>query len=296
MPAGGPLEPVGDGGPRWMAATWAARPGYRIRLTGQLVRPTPLTCANVNRSAPRAHTGHTGGEHGVHGVPRAVVRVRPEMRVRVQRLGRHRVPEPALHRLDRLAVPDEQAGEVVAQLVEPGARWHARRLDGWSPDLSGEGHPAQRTAGVVGEHQPVAVLGGEDPQVLGERLDDHREDADVAQEWAAAQPAVLGAVLDLTARVLAELPTVRPERLPRMADFARVLAAVDAVLGTDGFGTYLGSRDALAVDAVSADAVLTRSPRSSRRSSPEPRPSCSRSSRPTTRAGAGRRTGRPPGS
>ena len=42
MPAGRPLEPAGDGRPRWMTVgrVAARRPVHRIRLTGQLVRPT----------------------------------------------------------------------------------------------------------------------------------------------------------------------------------------------------------------------------------------------------------------
>jgi hypothetical protein len=43
MPAGRPLEPAGNGRPRWMTAgrDAARRPVHRIRLTGQLVRLTP---------------------------------------------------------------------------------------------------------------------------------------------------------------------------------------------------------------------------------------------------------------
>jgi len=42
MPAGRPLEPAGNGRPRWMTVgrDAARRPVHRIRLTGQLVRPT----------------------------------------------------------------------------------------------------------------------------------------------------------------------------------------------------------------------------------------------------------------
>ncbi len=42
MPAGRPLEPAGDGRPRWMTVgrDAARHPVHRIRLTGQLVRPT----------------------------------------------------------------------------------------------------------------------------------------------------------------------------------------------------------------------------------------------------------------
>jgi len=49
MPAGRPLEPAGDGRRRWMAAgrDAARHPVHRIRLTGQLVRPKPLTSVNT---------------------------------------------------------------------------------------------------------------------------------------------------------------------------------------------------------------------------------------------------------
>jgi hypothetical protein len=40
---------------------------------------------------------------------------------------------------------------------------------------------------------------------------------------------VLGALLDLTARVLTVLPGIQREDLPRMADFARIMLALDEV-------------------------------------------------------------------
>jgi hypothetical protein len=45
MPAGRPLEPAGNGRPRWMTAgrDAARRPVHRIRLTGQLVRAKSAT-------------------------------------------------------------------------------------------------------------------------------------------------------------------------------------------------------------------------------------------------------------
>lgn len=42
------------------------------------------------------------------------------------------------------------------------------------------------------------------------------------------RPRLFGAILTALSRVLAKLPQVRPLRLPRMADFGRVLAAADA--------------------------------------------------------------------
>jgi hypothetical protein len=47
----------------------------------------------------------------------------------------------------------------------------------------------------------------------------------------AARPRILGALFDLTARTLGELPNVKLERTPRMADFARVGVAVERALG-----------------------------------------------------------------
>jgi hypothetical protein len=65
-----------------------------------------------------------------------------------------------------------------------------------------------------------------------------RPDAEIAAAYTAARPRILGALLDLTAQVLAALPAVRLAELPRMADFARILAAVDAVRGWDTLAAY----------------------------------------------------------
>lgn len=81
-------------------------------------------------------------------------------------------------------------------------------------------------------------------------------DADLAQLWTAAHPRLLGALLTLAAQVLDRLPEVRLDRLPRMADFARVLAAVDEVLGTKALTAYGQQAGDLAADAVDSDPVL----------------------------------------
>jgi energy-coupling factor transporter ATP-binding protein EcfA2 len=81
-------------------------------------------------------------------------------------------------------------------------------------------------------------------------------DADLAQLWTAAHPRLLGALLTLAAQVLDRLPEVRLDRLPRMADFARVLAAVDEVLGTEALTAYGQQAGDLAADAVDSDPVL----------------------------------------
>jgi hypothetical protein len=68
--------------------------------------------------------------------------------------------------------------------------------------------------------------------------DQRRPDAEIAAAFAGARPAVLGALLDLTAAVLAALPGVHLAELPRMADFARVLGALYQACGWDTLATY----------------------------------------------------------
>ena len=82
-------------------------------------------------------------------------------------------------------------------------------------------------------------------------------DAELALEWTTAHPRILGALLTLAAQVLHRLPAVRLERLPRMADFARVLAAVDEALGTKALAAYGEQAGDLAADAVDSDPVLS---------------------------------------
>ena len=83
-----------------------------------------------------------------------------------------------------------------------------------------------------------------------------RKDAAMARAWRDAHPDILGGLLDLTVQALGRLPTVRMERLPRMADFAEVVKAVDLVRNTNGLDDYLGLRDEMAEDAATSDPVL----------------------------------------
>ena len=59
--------------------------------------------------------------------------------------------------------------------------------------------------------------------------DKRRTDEQVKAAYEAARPAILGAILDLTAKVLKALPEVQVNELPRLADFAKILAAIDTV-------------------------------------------------------------------
>jgi hypothetical protein len=81
-----------------------------------------------------------------------------------------------------------------------------------------------------------------------------RTEEEVETAYAAASPATLAALLDLTAAVLAALPRVRVDRLPRMADFARILAALDTVTGWATLPAYL------ALGAETNRAVLDADP------------------------------------
>lgn len=82
-----------------------------------------------------------------------------------------------------------------------------------------------------------------------------RAESDLRKLYAERRPSMLGALLDVVARVLAVLPDVRLESAPRMADFARILAAVDRALGTDALALYVAQRGRIAEDVVAGDPV-----------------------------------------
>ena len=75
--------------------------------------------------------------------------------------------------------------------------------------------------------------------------DKRKEDAQIAAEFAAYKPAILAGLFDLVADVLEVLPRVRPHNLPRMADFGRLLAALDEVKKDEGWQTLTAYRDAV---------------------------------------------------
>ena len=85
--------------------------------------------------------------------------------------------------------------------------------------------------------------------------EDRADEETFWSRWADAHPQLLGAVLDLTARVMARLPDVRLTRKPRMADYARVLKAVDGELGTDAYDHYTAQAKNLAAESVADDAL-----------------------------------------
>ncbi|MDZ7883606.1 MAG: hypothetical protein U5N53_12125 [Mycobacterium sp.] len=93
-----------------------------------------------------------------------------------------------------------------------------------------------------------------------DRLDgtNRRDESQLEQEWAEALPGIVGALLDLAAAVHARLPTTVVDNPPRMADFAKVMTAVDAELGTDGMGRYRQRGLELTEDALSDDPLIAQ--------------------------------------
>ncbi|GAA3478474.1 ATP-binding protein [Streptomyces yanii] len=80
-----------------------------------------------------------------------------------------------------------------------------------------------------------------------------RSEEELDATFAAVRPAVLGALFDVLACALAVLPTVRLDSMPRMADFARVLAAVDQTQGWNTLDDYLATSANVATDAMEGD-------------------------------------------
>jgi hypothetical protein len=84
-------------------------------------------------------------------------------------------------------------------------------------------------------------------------------DQALAADWACAYPRVFGALADLAASVLhlmgsAECPVVADP--PRMADFAKVLACVDAILGTSALAAYIAQSADLAAETIATSPFL----------------------------------------
>jgi hypothetical protein len=70
------------------------------------------------------------------------------------------------------------------------------------------------------------------------RITTRRDEEELAVAWESAWPVIFGGLLDLAAVVHHRLKTIKVDNLPRMADFAKVLAAVDESLDTQGLDQY----------------------------------------------------------
>jgi hypothetical protein len=85
-----------------------------------------------------------------------------------------------------------------------------------------------------------------------ERITDNRRrtEEELAAEFAQLQPRLLGALCQLAADVLEVLPAVSVARLPRMADFGRILAALEHVTGWHSLDDYRTACQQVAADVV----------------------------------------------
>ena len=85
---------------------------------------------------------------------------------------------------------------------------------------------------------------------------ERRTESAILEDWANLRPGLYGAILDIVANVMSILPTLEMKEMPRMADFSRVLAAMDLALGTDSLGQYLDEVRFSAVSSVSEDPII----------------------------------------
>jgi len=140
--------------------------------------------------------------------------------------------------------------------------------------VTGEGD-VRRTLYTDGDHsvyrfRRVIVLNGIDYGAIRsdlaerllavklERIDSGARQLDqaIAQRWQEARPFIVGSLLDLLAQVLAVLPGIDLATHSRMADFDRVLAALDKVTGANALERYLAHVAELATDSVFATVAI----------------------------------------
>ena len=94
--------------------------------------------------------------------------------------------------------------------------------------------------------------------------DQRRPEAQLWGEFNAARPRILGALLDVTAAGLRNLPETRLPRLPRMADFAIRVTASETALGwpsgtfLEDYGENRGAANDLALESSSVAPVVLR--------------------------------------
>jgi hypothetical protein len=82
-----------------------------------------------------------------------------------------------------------------------------------------------------------------------------RPEAEILAAYNTARPTALAALLDLLAQVLDVLPTIRLDQLPRMADFACLLAAIDTVTGWTTLADYTAAAAEANRSVVEADPI-----------------------------------------
>jgi len=126
---------------------------------------------------------------------------------------------------------------------------------------------------VIDAHRPVILTAIEDvctrsdlaDRTLGVTLPampetERRPERELWANVESVRPVVLGALLDAVARGLHELPNVRLERLPRMADYATWLAACEPALSVPAgtmVAAYTRGRHSMTATTIEASAVAS---------------------------------------
>lgn len=83
-----------------------------------------------------------------------------------------------------------------------------------------------------------------------------RTERDILTGWQSQRPLIYGALLDLAVKTMEALPKLTLNEMPRMADFSRVLAAMDLATGSSALDQYLDEVNLSAVASVSEDPYI----------------------------------------
>jgi hypothetical protein len=86
--------------------------------------------------------------------------------------------------------------------------------------------------------------------------ENRKAESDLEKAWEAIYPYLFGALLDLCSQILKVLPTIKLSSLPRMADFAIILAAYDEVTGEESLKTYTSQISSSATSSIEGDKFL----------------------------------------
>jgi 5S rRNA maturation endonuclease (ribonuclease M5) len=128
---------------------------------------------------------------------------------------------------------------------------------------------------LIDAQRPILLTGIETVLTRGDAVDrallvelekildeDRRTEAELNAAFEASRPGVLGALLDAASTALRNWETTNPERLPRMADFARWVEAGAPALGWEPgyflsiYATNRGEADEIALDALPIGTVV----------------------------------------
>ena len=120
---------------------------------------------------------------------------------------------------------------------------------------------------VVHQFKRVVIINGINLTVLRDDLADRvipinapiisstrrKYESHLERDWITEFPEIFGGILTLCSKVLEIYEFIEMPELPRMADFARILKAIDMVRDTDSLTSYLDEVGKMASNAVDGD-------------------------------------------